>query len=1351
MLNTLPEPVIDSIRASYLRGIAAAERGYIYAQDDEDVVTGALGQALLSENQVVMADGSVFVWKTTYQKFRGRGKDATEKHLGADGIFQIEIQQRQQSTVFRKGLLFQSKNRWQGKDARLKEQAGSLAFPPEIGVVLDYSDEGFFACSAKDAYEAEGDRRKLPHNAMLSLASMLGDEFLRCQKGLENVFYDVVSRTIYLPPEFPHLEQLTSFHVITTRIIQVTPECMESRKDHILAQNEVLARGMQLSHPKIESPYWPEPITLLSYTPSAHGSVTVEAVGLETCQHYTTTISADVWQTLQIKCPTYAFDAPAEPFRLALEAERLRLAYTADPLLAANNSKVHLLPHQIEAVYSYMLPQPCIRHLMAHDAGAGKTVMGGLLYKELASRHPDLRTLIVAPAALTVQWQRELKEKFLVSFEIVDREQLRRNPHVWLESERLITSLPFARQPDVCATLTNVPWDLVIVDEAHHMAGYKDRETQAYKLGCLLSQNTQHLVLATATPHKGDPENFLKLLQLLDEAIHDPDIVNHKAPGKRGSPLMLRRLKEEMVDFEDEPLFKKRIVETKLHRITDNPPELTLYKALTDYVDKTYRAAERIGGRVKVNTQFAMVILQRRMASSFTALDKSLRRRREGLLQETSASEESVTWEDLEEQTESQRWEQERQAELATPAKTQREREKEVAEIDALLEKLEAIRQSGVETKAHKLQDMLGEIGIAPGNGEKLLIFTEFKDTLDFLRSCFESWGYEVTQIDGSMNHAARRQAELDFRDHCQVMVATEAAGEGINLQFCAYMINYDLPWIPTRLEQRMGRIHRYGQKRVAHIYNLVAADTREGIVLVGLLDRLDEMREHLGDQVFDVVSALISDVDLEKVMTEVAIAPVTEASQDNALVKLARALEVGKMRQQRWEEHPFAIPPTQFEQMRQRSRQSRLTPEYAQHFFVDALSVLKETPIAWEPMDQTPGDAQVFSITLQRANIAQTLGLSPHRRRQFTFRETYSKALKDNPQNDVHFLALGTALFDRMLALVQQRWGETLERGAKFIDVALPPGEAYLLWFLAAEVRDGLGNSIAEHLFAVKRTEAGCESAAASSLIDLVPESDAFLVPDFLVALARNPEPVIDWSIRRQQLPFLKDVEAQRTVITQLRRDPLLADAQAAERAAKAAYNDLAFALTEDETLHDAEAAQARAAERVAALTWQFDHEGACSLGPTRVIGVAAVFSLVEPPLEDLQDERPDIGAKAEALVLAYEACQGREARNVSGEHDQYPYDVHSTGPGGTRCIEVKGTTTGKFILRENQRRTARRLGKSYYLYIVRNPLGEHPRLTIIRDPLSKMGHDDVLYSGARYVYNAKTWLAAADEEAEL
>jgi len=1128
-----------------------------------------------------------------------------------------------------------------------------------------------------------------------------------------------------------------------------TEEVQPDNQQYYTSQVNEL-RAHLISTVTVSSPYWPEPVDILSIDESSPDLVTLYAVGVQTRRFYNTSLPLAAWNDiLCVQRYDFSFTAKAQSFRLAVEGERLRLAHTADPLLAANNALVHLLPHQVEAVYGVMLPQPRIRHLMAHDAGAGKTVMGGLLFKELASRDPDLRTLIVAPAALTVQWQRELREKFLVEFEIVEREQLRENPQVWTAANRLITSLPFARQADVQATLASVSWDLVLVDEAHHLAGYEQRETQAYRLGRTLARNAKHLVLATATPHKGDRTNFLRLLQLLDDAIYEPEIVNQKAPGQRGNPLMLRRLKEEMVDFDGNPLFKPRQVKTRWHTIADNPPEMALYTALTDYVNKVYRAAERIGGRVKVNTEFAMVILQRRMASSFAALKKSLLRRRDGLLFGPDLTPDEFDWCDLEEQPEASRWRQEAQAETATPARTQVERDKEIAQLDDLLAKLDAVRQSGLETKVEKLREILVEMGVASGNDEKLLVFTEFKDTLDFLRGLFEGWGYVVTQIDGSMNHAQRRQAETDFRRHCQVMLATEAAGEGINLQFCARMVNYDLPWIPTRLEQRMGRIHRYGQKRIAKIYNLTAGDTREGAVLLGLMRRLDEMRVHLGDQVFDVVSTLVSDVSLEQLLARVAVSPTTEASQDTALQALIQATQAGETRYKQWPEHPFAISPVQFRQMQESSRQSRLTPEYAQHFFVDTLLALNETPLAAPDASQPPGDAALLSLTLQRGNIAQALALPVQQRLRFSFYDDSSTDAADQP-GEATFLALGTAVFNALLALVRQRWGETLIQGAKFIDVDLPPGESYLLWFLTAQVRDGHDQVVDETLFAVKQNAAGLESAPAASLIDLISAAETFLTPPHLSQWAREPQPVIAWSLAQQQLPFLQRVQRQRQHITALRRAPMLADAQAAELAANDAYNELVFA-GDDADLSKIEARRNQTKARVADLTRQFELEAACSLGAPQIIGAAAVYALIDAPAEDMIDEKPYVGLKAEELAQAYEKKHGRDVRNVSGEHEMYPYDLHSTGPGGTRCIEVKGTTTGQFKLTENERRAAKKLSHAYYIYVVRDPLGAHPKLTIIRDPLSKMTYDDVLYSGARYVFNASTWQAAADEETLL
>lgn len=1100
---------------------------------------------------------------------------------------------------------------------------------------------------------------------------------------------------------------------------------------------------------RMTGPYWPEPVRLIAHTESPYGYTSIEAVGTNTGRHYTTTLPTgrlDDQCSTRVLAPTFRSGAPR--FALAIEAQRLRLAAAGDPLLALNNSLVHVVPHQLEAVYDVMLPQPTLRHLLAHDAGAGKTVMAGLVYKELSMRRPALRTLIVAPAGLTRQWQRELRDKFLVHFDIVERDSLNANPAIWTDGNRLITSLHFARLADVQLALANVAWDLVIVDEAHHLAGYEDRATQAYRLGQILARQSHHLILATATPHKGDPHNFLRLVQLLDPGIHDVSVVQMHG-DEPGGPLMLRRLKEEMVTFDGEPLFKARAVETRCYSLGDSDAEMALYSDLTEYVNKTYKAAERKGGRIRVNVQFAMTILQRRMASSLAALERSLLRRRQALqraeVEQLNQPTERLADEDL---SEAERWEQERRLEVATTATTSRERQREIGQLDGLLHQVSLVRGGGAETKVRKLQEVMGEAGIAPGNGEKLLVFTEFKDTLDFLRRLFEEWGYAVTQIDGSMAMEERLRAEAEFKQRAQVMVATEAAGEGINLQFCARMVNYDLPWVPTRLEQRMGRIHRYGQARDVCIYNLTTADTREGKVLVGLLDRLDAERKDLGDAVFDVISALTSDIDFEALMTQVALAELTESSQWEALNRLKAAVDAGAERQRRWQQRRPAVDAQRFAGLRDASRQFRLTPEYAQHFFVNAW---REMGASVEPDGQPDilaGDAAVLRHICHRRSLAEQAGLEPGRPTRYTFRAGLGDAA-----HPARFVALGSPLFDVTLRLVEREWDATRFTGACFLDPGLAPGDAYLLWFVAAQVLDGLGDPVERNLYAVRQTPEGMAPLPNAVLNDLVPETGAPRIPPALLALAREPQVVLNWSIQHQQLACLRRVQQQRVRVSDLRRAPMLHDARLAVEGLTAAYNQAVFTAPADappESLNELVGRQRQAQARYEALQRRFEREAACYLGAPEVVGVAAVLSMVDPTEEDVIDSRPEIAAAAERLARQYEVDHGRTVHSVSGEHADHPYDLHSSGPGGVRCIEVKGTTTGRVTLSENERRAAERLGPAYYLYVVRDPLGA-ARLSIIRNPAARMTPDATLYGNRRYVYKAATWQAATDEEAAL
>lgn len=360
------------------------------------------------------------------------------------------------------------------------------------------------------------------------------------------------------------------------------------------------------------------------------GRIKIEAVGLVTHQFYSRILSNDDLTRVRVVTETRRdFRGTLEAFFLAMEAHRIRYAYQFDPLLAVNVSQVDSLPHQIEAVYHSVLQSPRIRFLMADDPGAGKTIMTGLLLKELKYRGLVRRTLIVVPGHLKDQWLREMKERFGETFTVVDRSVMNAawGRNVWQEQPQVITSMDFAKQDDVMATLAEVRWDLVVVDEAHKMAAYlygeKTSRTERYRLGELLSRTSQFLLFLTATPHRGDPENFRLFLDLLEPGLFANTDLLLESVRNRDNPLFLRRLKEDLRSFEGRPLFPPRHVATKPYRLNDD--EKRLYNAVTEYVEKSYNKALAAEKR---NVAFALLILQRRLASSVRAVRRSLERRK---------------------------------------------------------------------------------------------------------------------------------------------------------------------------------------------------------------------------------------------------------------------------------------------------------------------------------------------------------------------------------------------------------------------------------------------------------------------------------------------------------------------------------------------------------------------------------------------------------------------------------------------------------------------------------------------------------------------------------------------------
>src|SRR5437763_6480501 len=607
----------------------------------------------------------------------------------------------------------------------------------------------------------------------------------------------------------------------------------------------------------------------------------------------------------------WGFDGDGALFRLVSEAQRIKLAHLFDPVLAVHTSIVDPLPHQITAVYDSMLSRQPLRFLLADDPGSGKTIMAGLLMKELLARGDLRRCLIVCPGSLAEQWQDELHRRFHLPFDILTNDKLEaaRTGNWFLENDLIIARLDkLSRDEDVQQKLSapECRFDLVVCDEAHKMSarlfGGEITYTKRYRLGQLLSTLPRHFLLMTATPHNGKEADFQLFMALLDgdrfegrfrDGVHVADV----------SDLMRRMVKENLLKFDGTPLFPERIAYTVPYKLSD--AEARLYKEVTEYVREEFNRAEALQNDKRAGTVgFALTVLQRRLASSSEAIYQSLRRRRERMAKRLREMEilqrggavpsqalegpllDPDDVEDLEEAPENEvEVAEEEILHQATAAATLAELKHEIATLGRLEALAAEVRRSGQDTKWRELAHLLGEIftpaGLrgrvgeptvpygagsipvpVPSPRQKLVVFTEHRDTLHYLERQIGSLlgrPEAVVLIHGSLGREERRKAQESFLHdpEVQVLLATDAAGEGINLQRAHLMVNYDLPWNPNRLEQRFGRIHRIGQTEVCHLWNLVAEETREGDVYRTLLDKLDQAREALGGQVFDVLGKL--------------------------------------------------------------------------------------------------------------------------------------------------------------------------------------------------------------------------------------------------------------------------------------------------------------------------------------------------------------------------------------------------------------------------------------------------------------------------------------------------------------
>ncbi|MCY4466228.1 MAG: helicase-related protein [Chloroflexi bacterium] len=568
---------------------------------------------------------------------------------------------------------------------------------------------------------------------------------------------------------------------------------------------------------------------------------------------------------------------------LAWEARRIKNAYLFDRYHTVFVSDIDPLPHQIEAVYEKMLGRHPLRFLLADDPGAGKTIMAGLLIREMMARDIVKRCLIVVPGNLAYQWKEELRQKFRLSFDVCD---LRQNASCLVNRELVIARMDQAKRPDYEELLKESYWDLIVCDEAHKMSatvsnGEIDR-TQRYRLGELLSEKTTHYLLMSATPHNGKEEDFQLFLRLLDKDRFERRFRN-EVRRVNTSDLVLRRMKEELVTLQSKPLFPERKAYTADYDLSDHEREL--YEAVTNYCREEFNRAERLTGDRKNTVGFALTVLQRRLASSPEAIYQSLRSRRQRLedkredtYESTKAAEPHDDLEDIDDFTAEEREElEENIGDGATAAENIQELKQEIATLCRLEQQADFVRSSNEDSKWEKLreiwEDHLPEME-KNGDRRKLIIFSEHRATLAYLEQKLARLlgdSGAIVAIHGGIGPENRRAIQSRFQSDArvQVLVATDAAGEGINLQSAHLMVNYDLPWNPNRIEQRFGRIHRIGQTEVCHLWNVVTKETREGAVYSRLLEKLDAMSNSLGGKVFDVLGELFEEKSLRNLLSE--------------------------------------------------------------------------------------------------------------------------------------------------------------------------------------------------------------------------------------------------------------------------------------------------------------------------------------------------------------------------------------------------------------------------------------------------------------------------------------------------
>lgn len=1083
---------------------------------------------------------------------------------------------------------------------------------------------------------------------------------------------------------------------------------------------------------------------------------------------------SDEPQLTQAASGARPFDVEASDFKLAAETQRIKLAGLFDPMLAVATSDVQPLPHQIRAVYGELLPRAPLRFLLADDPGAGKTIMAGLYIKELLLRDDVQRCLIVAPGGLVEQWQDELFFKFGLRFEVltaqlfdadIEQSVFERYPLLIARMDQL------ARNDEMQDQLSNTEWDLVVVDEAHRMGaryfGGKLEKTKRFQLGELLGERTRHFLLMTATPHSGKEEDFQLFLTLLDrdrfagkfrQGVHAEDTTG----------LMRRMVKEDLLTFEGKRLFPERVAQTVPYELTEL--EEDLYRQVTDYVREGMNRAERLDGKRRNTIGFALTVLQRRLASSPEAIYRSLQRRAERLerrkqdildgkgVVDTELSVDPGVFDDPDEYNaeEVERMEEEL-LDSATAAQTVSQLRLELMQLRDLIDVAKRVRDSHTDKKWSELRTILDDHALVhddDGHPRKLIIFTEHRDTLDYLAHRISSLlgkPHAVRAIHGGVRRRERRAITEEFTKNrdCQVLLATDAAGEGLNLQAAHLMVNYDLPWNPNRIEQRFGRIHRIGQKEVCRLWNLVGSNTREGEVFIRLLNKVEEQRKAYGGKVFDVLGAAFDETPLRDLLIEA----IREGEKPEVRARMHQVIDdrVAEGLKELLAEHALAqdsLAEADLAELRRQmdeARARRLQPHYIEWAFRNAFARL-----GGRMAKREKGRFEISNVPVAIRNAATSAPVATRYERA-----AFDLAHVEPPElRRADLLAPGHPLHNAVIDQTIDRFAHVLERGTVLVSASVE--QPQLLVGVIEEIVDATGDPVARRFGYAFVDETGAVSLAGPApYLDCVaaPEGSVTEQARKLPWLGEAEAKATSWFITHHLPAYLDEVQSWRHQELQRTREQVTQRLnQEINRLAGEAMAATDKEAAGERPKESSESLSRKAAEledRLERRQRKLEQQAEMSIKPPRVLTSALVlpFNTVD---EEIPADAPmhavetkEVERRGIDLVLAWERQLGREPQEQAFTNPGF--DVLSEVPGGEPIrIEVKARLDGAedFFVTHNEVITGKNAVPRYRLALVRvDPRGaDYDEVRYLADPFKTVELGDSDVTGVRSDWH-KTW----------